>query len=247
MAQPKGAPQVNRVLASLNRADIKRLQPGLRDVHLAQGAVLHEPGETVQRILFPHVGMVSLLAVMRDGKAIEVATVGREGVVGVMAGLGEHVAPERAMVQLPLVASAITAARFRKAAQASAALRGLIIASDQAVHTQVQATTACNALHTVEARLCRWILQTHDRNGDDAIPLTQEFLSAMLGVRRSSVGDVARKLQSAGLIRYSRGAIEILDRRALEAASCECYGMITKRIAKLLPAEARERRKVRRH
>lgn len=235
MSQEISGPLANRVLASLSRADFKRLEPSLRDVSLTQGTLLHDPGDEVERVVFPRAGMVSLLALMNDGKAIETATVGREGVVGAMAGLGLHIALERAVVQLPLLASQIAAAPFRRAVQDSITLRDAVIANDQALHAQVQATAACNALHGVEARLCRWILQTHDRNDGDVIPLTQEFLSQMLGVRRSSVGEVARKLQAAGLIRYSRGVVVIVDRQRLEAASCECYGTILKRTAQILP------------
>jgi len=235
MSQKILGPLANRLLASLNRADFRRLEPSLRDVSLPQGTLLHDPGDEVERILFPQSGMISLLALMNDGKAIETATVGREGVVGAMAGLGLHIALERAVVQLPIVASQIAAAPFRKAVHSSNTLRDLVIANNQVLHAQVQATAACNALHDVGARLCRWILQTHDRNGGDVIPLTQEFLSQMLGVRRSSVGEVARKLQAAGLIRYSRGVVEILDRHRLEAASCECYQTILTRTAQILP------------
>lgn len=228
--EPVG-PLANRLLASLGRGDFNNLSPSLRDVSLAQGTLLHEAGDEIEHIYFPHTGMISLLAVMNDGKAIETATVGREGAVGVMAGLGLHAALDRAVVQLPMVASRVRAAPFRKAMQASQALRDLMIASNQVLLAQVQATAACNALHGVEERLCRWVLQTRDRTETDVIRLTQEFLSEMLGVRRSSVGEVARRLQRAKLIRYSRGAIEILNRKALEGASCECYATILKRSA----------------
>lgn len=235
MATEISGPLANRVLASLHRADFNRLEPSLRALTSPQGVVLHNPGDELERVVFPHEGMISLLAVMNDGKAIETATVGREGVVGVMAGLGLHTALERAVVQLPLIASQIPATAFRKAVHASLALRNMVIAQDQVLHAQVQATAACNALHGVDARLCRWILQSHDRNGGrDIIPLTQEFLSEMLGVRRSSVGEVARKLQSQGLLRYSRGVIEIVDRGGLEAAACECYAGILKTVAQIV-------------
>jgi CRP-like cAMP-binding protein len=228
-------PLANLVLASLHRADFDRLEPSLREVSLSQGVILHNPGDELERVLFPHVGMISLLAVMNDGRAIETATVGREGAVGVMAGLGLHTTLERAVVQLPLLASQIAAPAFRKLVHGSLTLRNMVIAQDQVLHLQVQATAACNALHGVDARLCRWILQSHDRNGGgDVVPLTQEFLSEMLGVRRSSVGDVARKLQTVGLVRYSRGVIEIIDRVGLEVAACECYETIRNVAARLV-------------
>lgn len=235
-------PLANRLLASLSGGDFNRLSSSLRNVSLVQGTLLHEAGDEVEHIYFPHTGMISLLAVMNDGKAIETATVGREGAVGAMAGLGLHAALERAVVQLPLVASKIRAASFRKAVQGSTPLRDLVIASNQVLLAQVQATAACNALHEVEERLCRWILQTRDRNESDVIRLTQEFLSQMLGVRRSSVSEVARRLQKARLIRYSRGTVEIINRKALEAGSCECYGTILRRTAGIFGGHGRRPR-----
>jgi CRP-like cAMP-binding protein len=221
----------NRLMAALSRPDAASLEPLTKIVTFKQHAVLAEPGDEIDQVYFPHSGMISLLAVMRDGDGIETATVGREGAVGLMAGLGLHTTHTRAVVQVPLVASQITAAAFRRAVQASAGLRDMIVRSNEELLGQVQITAACNALHPIQARLARWILQTRDRGEEDTIPLTQELLSQMLGVRRSSVSEVAVKLQSAGLIRYRRGAIEILDRAALEKASCECYATIRDRIA----------------
>ncbi len=188
--------------------------------------MLNEPGDEPDRVWFPHTGMVSLLAVMSDGKAVETATVGREGVVGAMAGLGQHIPLTRGVVQVRLVASRAAAAPFRRAVQASPLLREMIVRYNDLLLGQVQVTAACNALHPIQKRLARWILQTRDRIDSDIVPLTQELLSEMLGVRRSSVSEIAGRLQATGLIRYSRGAIEILNRRALEAASCECYAVI---------------------
>jgi len=219
-------PAANHLLAALSRADFTELKALLKQVTLEQGVVLQEPGEEVEQIYFPHDGMVSLLAVMKDGRAIETATVGAEGVVGVMAGIGLHIALTRAVVQLPLVASKISATGFRKAVQSSNTLRNLVVRANDALLAQVQITAACNALHTIEARLARWILQSSDRSRSAALPLTQELLSQMLGVTRSSVSEVAGRLQAAGLIRYVRGNIEIVDRRALEKSACECYGTL---------------------
>ena len=216
----------NRLLASLSRADATRLSPWFKVVSLEQGVVINEPGEEVERVYFPHSGMVSLLAVMQDGKAVETAIVGREGAVGAMAGLGLHVTLTRFVVQAPLVASEIAAVPFRKMVQTSDALRDLIVRNNEALLAQVQITAACNALHPIHARLARWILQTQDQVDDDTVSLTQELLSEMLGVRRSSVSEVASKLQSAGFIRYSRGSIKIVNRKALEGAACECYETI---------------------
>jgi CRP-like cAMP-binding protein len=216
----------NRLLASLSHADASRLISSLSVGSFEQGQVLAEPGDETEQVYFPHTGMISLLAVMRDGKAVETATVGNEGVVGAMAGLGLHIALTRAVVQTPLIASHIAAVQFRRLVQGSDALRNLVMRANEMLLGQVQMTAACNALHPIQARLARWILQTRDRVDDNLIPLTQELLSEMLGVRRSSVSEVASALQAAGLIRYSRGSIDIVDRKALEGAACECYETI---------------------
>ncbi len=216
----------NRLLASLSYDDIERLGPAMTVVTLVQGVVLCESHQEPERVWFPHTGMISLLAVMSDGKAVETATVGREGVVGAMAGLGLHVPLTRAVVQTPLIASVIAAVPFRRVVQASSRLRDLIVRYNDVLLGQVQITAACNALHPIQKRLARWILQTRDRIDTDTVPLTQELLSEMLGVRRSSISEIANRLQATGLIRYSRGTIEIVNRTALERAACECYRLI---------------------
>lgn len=226
--------KANLLLASLSEADVFRVVSSCKTVSLEQGAVLNEPGDEIENVLFPHIGMISLLAVMLDGKAVETASIGREGVVGAMAGFGLHSTLTRSVVQVPLVASQIAAASFRKAVQASDPLRNLIVRYNEVLLGQVQVTAACNALHSIHARLARWILQTRDKVEGDTIPLTQELLSEMLGVRRSSVSEVAGQLQTAELIRYSRGNIEIINRTALEEASCECYVTIKKQAEKIL-------------
>jgi CRP-like cAMP-binding protein len=224
----------NALLASLSHADASRLAPSLQIVSCQAGLVLGNPGDEVENIFFPHTGMISLLAVMRDGTAIETATVGREGAAGVMAGLGLHVTLARVVVQTPLVASRIAAPQFRRAVEASTALRDMIVRYNEVLLAQVQMTAACNALHTLEQRLARWILQTRDRLDHEAIPLTQELLSEMLGVRRSSVSEIASKLQAANLVTYSRGTIAIVDRAALERTACECYDAIKLKTARVL-------------
>jgi CRP-like cAMP-binding protein len=230
--QDAGAP-ANRLLAMLPRADAESLNPAMTVVTLESGLVLSEPGEEPERIYFPHTGMISLLAVMADGKAVETATVGREGVVGAMAGLGLHIPQTRAVVQVQLVASRIAAVPFRRAVQASPALRDMIVRYNDALLGQVQITAACNALHPIQKRLARWILQTRDRIDSDLVPLTQELLSEMLGVRRSSVSEIAGRLQATGLIHYSRGTIEIANRAGLEAVACECYALIRDQPARM--------------
>ncbi len=218
-----GVPLDNKLLASLPRDHFDRLLPHLSTVSLPQGNVLAEAGDEVDQVYFPHYGMLSLLAVLRDGKAIETATVGREGVVGAMAGLGLYRSLVRVVVQMPIACSKIAASHFRTVAASSDPVRNLCIRYNEVLLSQARVTAACNALHSIEARFCRWLLQSADRAASDTVALTQEFLAEMLGVRRTSVTEVASKVQAAGAITYSRGMIKILDRQMLVRISCECY------------------------
>ena len=218
-----GLPLDNKLLAFLPRDHFDRLLPHLSTVQFQQGTLLVEAGDEVDQIYFPHFGMLSLLAVLRDGKAIETATVGREGVVGAMAGLGLYKSLVRVVVQMPMACTKIAATHFRAAAAASNPVRNLCIRYNEVLLSQARVTAACNALHSIEARFCRWLLQSADRAASDTVTLTQEFLAEMLGVRRTSVTEVATKVQNAGVITYSRGVIKILDRPALMRKSCECY------------------------
>jgi CRP-like cAMP-binding protein len=185
--------------------------------------------------------MISLLAVMSDGQGIETATVGSEGVVGAMYGFGIRRGFTRAVVQAPLVASRISTAHFHIAVQKSETIRNLMASYIEVLMAQIQQTAACNALHTMESRLARWLLQTRDRIDSDVLPLTQEFLSQMLGVRRTTVTLVARQLEQAGLVQNRRGRIVVIDRKGLEDVACECYAIIRDQISAALP-EPNERR-----
>jgi len=220
---PTGSHLDNKLLAALPRSQLNLLVPHLTTTSMTQGTVVFETGDEVDQVYFPHNGMFSLLAVMRDGKAIETATVGREGVVGAMAGLGLYKSLVRVVVQMPFGGSKIAATHFRTAAAGSDPIRNLCIRYNAVLLSQARVTAACNALHPIEARFCRWLLQSADRAASDTVELTQEFLAEMLGVRRTSVTEVASKVQAAGAIAYSRGVIKILDRRALMRMSCECY------------------------
>lgn len=215
-------PDRNKLLATLPRDHFEAMAPFIATVTLPQNQVLFEAGDEIDQVYFPHTGMLSILAVMRDGKAIETATVGREGVVGAMTAFGLSTSLVRVTVQLPAVATRIAAGQFKKAALLSEPLRNLCINYNEVLLTQARVTAACNALHTVEARFCRWLLQSADR-ADGTIALTQELLAEMLGVRRTSVTEVAGRLQAEGIIAYSRGIIKIVDRASLERLSCECY------------------------
>lgn len=226
-------PSDNKLLASLPREDLDQLVQHMTLATMGQNTAVYEVGDEVEHVYFPLSGMFSLLAIMRDGKAIETATVGREGVIGAMAGLGPYVSLVRAVVQLPLTAGKISVAQFRKIAAGSEALRDVCINYNEVLLTQARITAACNALHAVEARFCRWLLQSADRAASNTVALTQELLAEMLGVRRTSVTEVARKMQDHGVITYSRGVIRIIDRPALERQSCECYGTLVEHEATL--------------
>jgi CRP-like cAMP-binding protein len=226
----------NRFLATLPPHDFSLLAPHLRAVTLDRGVMLQEMGEEIEHVYFPHTGMVSLVAVMRSGATVETATIGRWGVIGASAALGAKLAVARAVVQLPGAAAWISASHFHAAAGQSAAIRDLVVRYNDVLLAQIQQSVACNALHAMEARLCRWLLQTHDCIDGNAIPLTQEFLGQMLGVRRTTVTIAARLLQSAGLIRYRRGLIHILDRRAVEEIACECYAATRNNAENVFPS-----------
>ena len=216
-------PLSNKLLASLPRHDFELLRTHLMTLRPDHGAVLSEAGQEVDQVYFPLSGMISLVVVMRDGKAIETATVGREGVMGAMAGLGLHTSHVRAIVQLPMIVSMIASTEFRRVVATSKPVAAMCIHYNEGLLAQARITAACNALHHIEARFCRWLLQTRDRAESDTIMLTQEFLSEMLGVRRTSVTEVASKIQASGAINYSRGVINIIDLEALKRMSCECY------------------------
>jgi CRP-like cAMP-binding protein len=216
----------NRLIAALSSSDQSLLDPHLETIAIKQGTLLQEAGERIDQVYFPLEGMISLLAVMSDGQAIETATVGNEGVVGAMSGFGTRIGFTRAVVQAPLITSRISSREFRIAVQASVSLRDLMVAYNEVLLAQVQQTAACNALHPMEARLARWLLQTRDRTDSDTLPLTQDFLSEMLGVQRTTVNLVIKQLEDAAVIVHRRGRIEITDRKGLKDMACECYGIV---------------------
>jgi hypothetical protein len=179
--------------------------------------------------------MVSLVTVMQNGETVETAVFGREGVLGFSGALVTRQSFGRDIVQLPGSASRISLVRLREAFDASPAVRALLLRFTEALLAQTFQTVACNAVHSVEARCCRWILSTRDRMNSDTLPLTHEFLAEMLGVQRSTVSLVARTFQTAGLITQGRGFITITDRAGLEEVACECYGTIRRSFERLLP------------
>jgi CRP-like cAMP-binding protein len=219
----------NRLLATLDPIEFELLAPHLYKEPLARGAILQEQEAPVEKVYFPASGVISLISVMEGGAVVETAMVGREGAVGAFGGLGPRNAFNRAVVQLPGVAAVIPVTHFQAAVGQSARIRNAVLRYKEALLGQVQQTAACNALHNLEERLARWLLQALDRTDNPNLPLTQEFISQMLAVRRTTVTLIAGKLQQAGLISYHRGHIEIVDRVRLEDAACECYRMIRRR------------------
>jgi CRP-like cAMP-binding protein len=223
----------NRLLSALNTADFALLAPHLKSSHLKQGVVLQEADDRIEQVYFPYSGMISLLAVMEAGNGVETATIGREGAVGVMVGFGGRNAAGRAIIQLEGTFAAIDVTPFERAIGQSVSIRNLFARYNDAQITLLYQVAGCNALHQVSARLCRWLLQTHDRGDGDVISLTHELLSEMLGVQRTTVTMLAKELQDLGLIDYRRGRIEIVDRRRLEARACECYETARRKIDKV--------------
>lgn len=213
----------NVILSSLSKSDLAALHPHLKAIHLAQKAVLYEAGDTTKSVYFPTSAVISLVVTLTSGETTEAAMVGRDGAVAIASALDSKIAFSRAVVQLGGDAMICDPAAFRGAALQSETLISTIMRHEQTLFAQAQQSTACMANHEIEARLCRWLLRARDLSGSDKLPFTQKFLAEMLGVRRTSVTTVARTLQEAGMIRYSRGHIEILDVEGLQEAACECY------------------------
>jgi CRP-like cAMP-binding protein len=220
----------NFLLAALALPDFSLVLPHLKVASLEQGATLIEQETAVDTVYFPLGGMISLVTAMDTGEVIELATAGHESAIGLFEALGRRPSFARAVSQVPGMALTMPAETARQLALKSARLRELSLCYEQALLAQLAQTAACNALHSLDRRLARWLLQTSDRVSTKSLILTQDFVSQMLGVSRTTVTLLAGKLQQDGIIRYSRGHIEILDRARLEAASCECYLTINRRI-----------------
>lgn len=226
----------NRLLAALPRQEYERLSPHLEVVHLTPGRILYNVGDAVRHAYFPKGGMLSLLSTTETGRTIEVGMIGNEGMAGIPIILFSSVAPYQVMVQLACNALRIRGDALRTEFNRGGRLQELLLRFTHALLTQVAQSAACNRFHTIEERLCRWLLVSRDRVQTDTLHLTQEFLSHMLGVPRTSVTTVASELQERGLISYRRGKIVILNRLGLEAASCECYRRVREGIKYLLAA-----------
>lgn len=220
------APSANRLLAALPKKEYQRLLPELEQVAMPFAEVLYEPGALIRHVYFPNDSIVSLLAEVADRSTLEVGLVGNEGVAGISVFMGVDASPHRAIIQGAGTAVRMKASVLRKEAGRTGPLHGLLHRYVHSLLAQVSRGAVCNRFHVVDARLARWLLMTSDRLGKDEFRLTQDFISNMLGVRREGVSKAAGVLQKNGLINYSRGLIKILDRAALVAVSCECYGII---------------------
>jgi CRP-like cAMP-binding protein len=217
---------VNRLLALMPNSQYERLLSGLKSVNLDFGEVLYEPGDRIKHVYFPNDSIVSLITTMSNTSSLEVGMVGNEGMAGLPVFMGVNVSQTRALVQGSGSAMRMTGPAFRKETGRLGSLHSILHRYSHSLMTQISQSSACNRFHPVDARLSRWLLMSSDRLGREEFPLTQEFMSTMLGVRREGVNKAAGALQAAEVIRYRRGMITILNRRGLEANSCVCYGII---------------------
>ncbi|HEU0083091.1 MAG TPA: Crp/Fnr family transcriptional regulator [Bradyrhizobium sp.] len=224
----------NALLTSLSASDQAALRPHLKATHLQQKTVLYEAGDMIDAVYFPINAVVSLVVTLATGETTEAAMVGNDGAIGIASALDGKVAMSRAIVQLGGEAMICDPAAFKGAALQSEILISKIMRHEQALFAQAQQSTACMANHEVGARLCRWLLRARDLSGSDHLPFTQEFLAEMLGVRRTSVTTVARTLQEAGMIKYTRGKIEVRDVEGLREGACECYETVKEQNRQLL-------------
>ena len=215
--------QRNRLLAALPIEERLRLGSELRLVELGMREQIYDTGDAITQIYFPVNCVISMVAAVEDDVAVEIAMIGLEGMAGLPAFLGTAVNPHRSFCQVPGQALRLETVTLRRFLAADGALHDLLHRYTQAVMAFLAQNIACNRLHSAEERTARWLAQTHDRVGTDSFQITQDFLAQMLGVRRAMVSESARTLQQAGLIRYSRGRITILDREGLHSAACECY------------------------
>lgn len=231
-------PQGNDLLAALPAAEQRRWQPLLEPVDLPLGKVLYESGSTMSHVYFPTTAIVSLLYVLEDGASAEIAVVGHEGLVGIALFMGGESTPSRAVVQSAGAGYRMRAAAVKAEFDRSSAVLHLLLRYTQALITQMAQTAVCNRHHSLDQQLCRWLLLSLDRLEGMELVMTQELIANMLGVRREGVTEAALKLQAAGLIRYARGHIQVLDRAGLEQRTCECYAVVRKEYQRLLPPPA---------
>lgn len=230
------SPKTNHLLESLPDTEWLRWKPVLEQVELPLGKVLYESGSTLSHVYFPTTAIVSLLYVMENGASAEIAVVGNEGIVGVSLFMGGETTPSRAVVQSAGQGFRLSAERLKAEFNLAGPVLHLLLRYTQALLTQMAQTAVCNRHHSLDQQLCRWLLLSLDRLSGNELVMTQELIANMLGVRREGVTEGALKLQRAGLIRYARGHITVLDRPGLEKRSCECYAVVKKEYDRLLPA-----------
>ena len=224
----------NQLLMALPSGEYQRLIPYLKPVSLILGQIIYEPNQLVKEVYFPTGAMISLVSILKNGSTTEIGLVGNEGTIGLSVFLGGDYTTNRAIVQIEGNAMKMDADVLRREFEKGEQLQKQLLLYTQARLTQMSLITACKSHHPIEERLARWLLSVHDCVNKPELPLTQKFISEMLGVRRASVTEAAIALQKAGLIKYSRGTISILKREELEQAACECYGMIQDEFKRLL-------------
>jgi CRP-like cAMP-binding protein len=229
------APDQNHLLAALPVKERERLFPHLELIPMVLGDVLYESGSELRHVYFPTTSIVSLLYVMLDGASAEIAVVGNEGIIGVALFMGGETMPNRAVVQSAGHAYRLKGQLLKQEFNRSGELQHLLLRYTQALLTQMAQTAVCNRHHSLDQQLCRWLLLSLDRLPSNDLVMTQELIANMLGVRREGVTEAAGNLQKAGLIRYQRGHITVIDRAGLEARACECYAVVKKEFDRLLP------------
>lgn len=227
-------PLQNRLLAALPIEVQERLIPQLELVVLPLGKVVYESGDSLQYVYFPTDAIISLLYVMEDGASAEISVVGNEGLVGIAVFMGGESTPSRAIVQSAGHAYRLAGHRLKSEFNRHGEMMQLLLRYTQALITQMAQTAVCNRHHSIDQQLCRWLLLSLDRLPSNQLIMTQELIANMLGVRREGVTEAAGKLQKLGVIEYSRGHIEVLDRAKLEALCCECYAVVKKETDRLL-------------
>ncbi|HEY0322321.1 MAG TPA: Crp/Fnr family transcriptional regulator [Pyrinomonadaceae bacterium] len=236
MNQPQNPQHLmdNRILTALPAGEYERLLPHLEEVRMNSGDTISRPGEEIKHVYFPKRGIISICAMMEDGTQVEVGVIGNEGMFGLPILFKTSTVPLQAMVQIPDGAVRMSAEAFIREVEQCEHLRNLLLHYAQAFFMQTAQTAACNRLHPMDGRLARWLLMCQDRTRSDVLQLTHEFIAIMLGVRRAGVSTAAAKLRDDKVIDYQRGFIRILDRKGLEAISCECYGVVRKEFDRLL-------------
>jgi CRP-like cAMP-binding protein len=231
---PSHSPNQNHLLAALPTADFERLAPHLELVPMLLGESIYEPGGELRHVIFPTTAIISLLYVMENGASAEIAGVGNEGILGISLFMGGDTTPSSAVVQTAGHGYRLPGRLLKEEFNRAGFMQRLLLRYTQALLTQMCQTTACNRHHSIDQQLCRWLLLTLDRLPSNELVMTQELVASALGVRRESITEAAGKLQHAGVIRYRRGQIAVLQRSGLEAGACECYAVVKKEIGRLL-------------